>query len=464
MVKKVLIIATCFFVFHLVLAASYELIDDEAYYNFWSTSVALGYYDHPPMIAWWIYLGKLIIGSTTLGVRFISVCSFFVVSLLVGRIAFLLSSSNVVVSSVLLFNITMPIMGLGFISTPDAPLLLFWTLALWAAIEGLSSNNPRYWFLVGVFLALSILSKYNALFFILGLLGWCLLTKEGRGKLTSPFIWLGTLLGIILLLPHALWNYNNDWLGLEKQFSRLMNETVGLSYFFEFLISIIIFTTPALFCFAILGLFKTYRHKSLLLWVYMPSLLYFLNHSFTERIQGNWIIIFFPWFAILASVALQNVGIFWRKFTFFSGFFLTSTILILGLNSQYLVFYGDNPFNQMKGWHSIENELVTELQAANWIAVSEYSMIGRLFWLNDNYDKIWAINEPLRYRFRSDFPSTLCTTPGTLIEKDLKKIDNGKLVESIDGSDTYLTRKIGNQKIMSYKLQKFNKVINSPYC
>jgi len=85
------------------LAGFFELIDDEAYYNFWSTSISLGYYDHPPMVAWWIYLGKFIFGSTTLGVRFFPVLSFFFVSLLVGRIAFLVSGNKNVVLSVLLF-------------------------------------------------------------------------------------------------------------------------------------------------------------------------------------------------------------------------------------------------------------------------------------------------------------------------------------------------------------------------
>ena len=464
MVNKVFIIATSFLVLHLILAGFFELIDDEAYYNFWSTSISLGYYDHPPMVAWWIYLGKLIFGSTTLGVRFLPVLSFFFVSLLVGRIAFLVGGNRNVVSSVLLFNITMPIMGLGFISTPDAPLLLFWTSALWAILEGLYRNNPLFWLLVGLFLALSVLSKYNALFFILGLFVWCVSTREGRETLKSPFIWLGAFLGGILLSPHILWNYKNSWLGLEKQFSRLLNEAIGFSFFYEFLISIIIFATPLLLFFAAVGLFKPHKYRKLLFWIYFPSLIYFLNHSLTERIQGNWIIIFFPWLAILAAVGLQNVHTLWRKLTIFTGLCLSGSILLLGLNPQYVLFSGDNPFNQMKGWQSVENKLLSRIDSAKWVAVSEYSMIGRLTWLSGSSEKIWAINEPKRYYFRSEFPSSLCSTPGILIEKFYGEGDKTELVDSGKDSDIYLNRIVGDTKLMSYQIRNFNKLIKSPYC
>ena len=464
MVNKVFIIATSFLVLHLILAGFFELIDDEAYYNFWSTSISLGYYDHPPMVAWWIYLGKFIFGSTTLGVRFFSVLSFFFVSLLVGRIAFLVSGNKNVVLSVLLFNITMPIMGLGFISTPDAPLLLFWTSALWAILEGLYRNNSWFLLLVGVFLALSVMSKYNALFFILGLFVWCVSTREGRETLRSPFIWLGAFLGGVLLSPHLLWNYKNSWLGLEKQFSRLLNETTGFSFFYEFLISIIIFSTPLLCFFAIAGLFKPHKYRKLLLWIYLPSLIYFLNHSFTERIQGNWIIIFFPWLAIMAAVGLQHAHALWRKLTIFTGLFFSISILFLGLSPQYVIFSGDNPFNQMKGWQSVENKLLSHMDSANWVAVSEYSMIGRLTWLSGSSKKIWAINEPMRYHFRSEFPSDLCSTPGILIEKFYGGEDKTELVDSGKDPDVYLDRNIGDTKLMSYKIRNFSKLIESPYC
>nr|QQZ49443.1 hypothetical protein JKL49_20970 [Phenylobacterium glaciei] len=38
----------------LVAARWIHLTEDEAYYRLWAQQLHFGYYDHPPMIAWWI--------------------------------------------------------------------------------------------------------------------------------------------------------------------------------------------------------------------------------------------------------------------------------------------------------------------------------------------------------------------------------------------------------------------------
>ena len=51
------------FLVRIVAAATTPLTEDEAYYRLWSQHLAFGYYDHPPMIAWWIWLGRHLAGS-----------------------------------------------------------------------------------------------------------------------------------------------------------------------------------------------------------------------------------------------------------------------------------------------------------------------------------------------------------------------------------------------------------------
>ena len=58
-----------------ILAATTNLAEDEAYYWLWSTHLATGYYDHPPMIAYWIRAGTSIFGQTTFGVRAVGLLS-----------------------------------------------------------------------------------------------------------------------------------------------------------------------------------------------------------------------------------------------------------------------------------------------------------------------------------------------------------------------------------------------------
>ena len=57
----------------LVAAAFTPITFDEAYYWMWSKSLAGGYYDHPPMVAYVIRAGTMIAGDTELGVRLVSI-------------------------------------------------------------------------------------------------------------------------------------------------------------------------------------------------------------------------------------------------------------------------------------------------------------------------------------------------------------------------------------------------------
>src|SRR5665811_835674 len=57
----------------LAAAALMPLAPDETYYWEWSRHIAAGYLDHPPLIAFAIRLGTLVLGATPLGVRLGSV-------------------------------------------------------------------------------------------------------------------------------------------------------------------------------------------------------------------------------------------------------------------------------------------------------------------------------------------------------------------------------------------------------
>ena len=58
---------------NLLQASVTELANDEAYYVVFAKHLDWGYYDHPPMIALFIYLGQWLSGE--LGVRLLTVLS-----------------------------------------------------------------------------------------------------------------------------------------------------------------------------------------------------------------------------------------------------------------------------------------------------------------------------------------------------------------------------------------------------
>ena len=109
------------------------LSPDEAYYWVWSRALAPGYLDHPPMVALWIRAGAWLAGEGAFGIRLLGPLSAALGSVLLAQAAAdLLPGRGAGPRAAALLNATL-LLGVGAVTmTPDAPLLLFWTAALWA--------------------------------------------------------------------------------------------------------------------------------------------------------------------------------------------------------------------------------------------------------------------------------------------------------------------------------------------
>ena len=49
---------------------------DEAYYAQWAQHPDWGYFDHPPMVAWWMAAGRALLGDSVLALRVCAPISF----------------------------------------------------------------------------------------------------------------------------------------------------------------------------------------------------------------------------------------------------------------------------------------------------------------------------------------------------------------------------------------------------
>src|ERR1700676_2678113 len=108
-------------VLRLVAAAYTPLTFDEAYDWMWSKSLAGGYYDHPPMVAFVIRLGTMVAGDTELGVRLASILLALPMSFAVFRTAeILFGGARVAATATILLNVTLMAAVGTMIVTPDA--------------------------------------------------------------------------------------------------------------------------------------------------------------------------------------------------------------------------------------------------------------------------------------------------------------------------------------------------------
>ena len=131
------------------LAAAVPLLPEEAYHWNFARHPDWSYFDHPPMIAWSIALGRLVFGDTRLGVRLVPLLFALGTTWLLARMARRLYGDSAALWAVLLYALIPAAFLVGFWGFPDSPMLFFWTLTLTWVWRALESRRPGWWLAAG---------------------------------------------------------------------------------------------------------------------------------------------------------------------------------------------------------------------------------------------------------------------------------------------------------------------------
>ena len=145
----------CLTAFRLWAASHTGLIPDEAYYWLWSQSPLTGYYDHPPMVARWIWASIQVLGKSELAIRLLPTMSATIDTVLVYVLAreFGVASHTSIIAAAFLNAMFM--FGLNAaVATPDAPSVMFWLATLWALARLRRTGEPSLWIVVGLMVGL----------------------------------------------------------------------------------------------------------------------------------------------------------------------------------------------------------------------------------------------------------------------------------------------------------------------
>lgn len=300
----------------LAAAAVTPLAPDEAYYWVWSRDLQAGYLDHPPMVALFIAAGTALAGDTALGIRLLGPLSLALGSVLLARATEdLFPGQRAGPWSAALFNATL-LAGVGGVTmTPDSPLLLFWTAALWAVARLLRTGNANWWLAVGVLAGFGLVSKYTAVLFGVGLLVWLLFDPTARRWFGQWQLWAGGALASLVFSPVVLWNATHDWASFAKQGGRTGSGETGraLRYLGELIGGQAALGTPLVLLLCVAGTGATVvawrraRDSAALLLaaLILPGTLLFLWQALGSRVQGNWPAILYP-AAVIAAAALLD--------------------------------------------------------------------------------------------------------------------------------------------------------------
>jgi 4-amino-4-deoxy-L-arabinose transferase-like glycosyltransferase len=217
----------------LALAATIGFGQDETYSVAIARRLALSYFDHPPLHLWIVGLWDRFVGREDpwlLRLPFIAL--FAASSVLLYRLTAQAYGARAGLWALLALNLV-PLftLSIGSAVLPDGPLLCSALLAVWAVTRALAAHSLRaiwgWWLLAGAAAGLALLSKYLAVFPIVGLLLVVLRSGERR-TLMHPAPWVAALLALVMFTPVLVWNAAHGWASFAFQGGRALSS--GFSF------------------------------------------------------------------------------------------------------------------------------------------------------------------------------------------------------------------------------------------
>lgn len=288
-----------------------QLIPDEAYYWNYAQHMDLSFYDHPPMIAWLIWLGNAIAGHGEFGVRIGAFLSGLVTMGYLYALAKNLYDKSTAMRTTLLLAILPFSFATGIVMTADAPLIAAWAATLYYMERALIADHNSAWLGMGIAFGLGILSKYT-----LGLLGaaallFVILDPVARHWIRRPHPYLAAMLALLLFTPAIIWNMEHQWASIMFQSSRIRG--VGDDQFSTHLLlpDLLVLLTPAGLLAAVLALLhvsnrqrsnQSARRRDLFVLIFtgVPFAVFFVLSMF-DSLRFHWTA---PvWLAVLPTMA-----------------------------------------------------------------------------------------------------------------------------------------------------------------
>jgi len=203
---------------HVLYLGVLPLMPEEGYYWNYSIRPALGYLDHPPMVAWLIGLSESILGHAEASLRIPALACGALVIFFVYRFARnLVDRPAALVAAALAALIPYLFLATGMMTTPDAPLAAAWAASLYFMHRALVGGEGRAWYGAGIALGIGLLSKYTIATLGLGAAAYCLVDPRARRALLRPEPYVAVLIALALFAPVIYWNWANDWISFKFQ-------------------------------------------------------------------------------------------------------------------------------------------------------------------------------------------------------------------------------------------------------
>lgn len=392
------------------LAGWFPITGDEAFFHQWARHLNYGYYDHPPMIGWWLW-GLTSISDNPIVIRSLTVMLTTVIAFgivwLCKRLAPSVDEPKAWLAGAV--YLSLPVSWFAVFVTTDTPLIFFMSLAVVAYVVAVRRDSAWGVFVAGCFLGLAFLSKYFAV--LLGFaFGAHILTLRRRVAFS-----IALLAGVLpFAAVNVVYNLYNCWNNIMFNLvNRNEDAQLGWQTVVGYLTMLAYMVTPWVFWAFVKGS-KAYRQQSALIFVVLVPLLTFLLISLEKRIGLHWVMGFLP--AIFVLLGLGANQRFMAKAVWFNAMFSVPHLLLFGLlmhgsddaiqgslkavgvKPRYALYY-----LQKVQFHRRTPEVLAALKdgmpAGGILASTAYSPAALLTYYNDVYVPVFG---PGEYHARND--------------------------------------------------------------
>ncbi len=380
----------------------------------WGSNLDWGFSKHPPFSAFAVELFFKIFGNNDwayylLSQIFVTTSFYFVWrfsnEVFENRILSLVSV--LLLSGIYFYNFTTPEFNVNVSQLP------FWAMSVYFFWKGLNSNKKIDWILFGIFSALGFLSKYLFIYILLALLIFFIFNLKKYNQSIKNYS-LSIIISLILLTPHLIWLYGNDFVTIFYGLNRsgvldfnLINHVINPVIF---LLKQIIILTPFIIMFLLI--IKKFKFKIkikdkktifLISINFIPILLMLITSVLTgAKIRTMWMTPFYLFFGTLFLLLFQNIIELKKikKFFFiFLFFFILSPIIYLGVSLTDDTKRTDYPGKEISRlvqnkWDDNFSNEIKIVIGDEWSAGNlSYHLYSRPIWMNDLKDNVSYITE-----------------------------------------------------------------------
>jgi hypothetical protein len=320
--------------FRFWLAAVMPITGDEAYFIWWGQIPDWGFYDHPPMIGWWL-AGFLAVSDAEWWLRLPQVLQPALLALAV-RWAWpqLWPAQAARRDWVALLVLLAPINVWNVFVTTDTALIFFAVLAGLAWLFAVRDDALRWYALAGVFLAGAVLSKYFA-----ALLGFAFLVDVLRRRTLRSVAGLALAYACTVpaLAMMAWWNAGHCWSNYMFNFVNRHGAHSGIGWENPLLYGATlayVLTPPVLWLMfrrRPAGADFSKIDRSLTMLVAAPLLL-FAALSLFRTVGLHWVLAFVPFAVLLVVRRLTDAAV--PKLAYFFIAFAALHLVVAGVVSQ----------------------------------------------------------------------------------------------------------------------------------